>query len=180
MTQGISQLLPSGAASKQFDPDTKFKILGRGDILAPACCSSCGNGDAERSYVDLGLFIDYYGQVYFCNICVSDMAENIGLLNETEIEFLKNQVSSTANELAELKNRYEENNERLQHFDALFGNSITDSVSGESDVAIESSNEITEGRTDESSTVNESVESEGSTDSLRIERNDRHSGGLDL
>lgn len=184
----ISDTLPSGAANKQFDSDTKFKVLNRGSLLAPACCSSCGGSDPERYYIDFDLFVDYYGQVYLCNNCVSDAAEKIGLLNETEIEFLKNQVNKSAEELAELNNRYEAEHERLQHFESLFGDrsssdsnyfgdGVSDPIESESESVTESVIEIGE----EQSEVTESTESEGLTKSLRSERDDGSSeSGIDL
>lgn len=178
----INEVLPSGAKSKAFDPDSKFKILGRGSLLAPACCASCGGSDAERRYLDLGLFYDFEGQVYFCTICVEEMAETIGLLNSTELEFLQELNTKLAADYSELKNRYEEEHERLQHFDSLFAG-LTGPSSDDVNVTVESESEsnaepVSDGD-DESSDITESVEGEGSTDTLWPERDDE-SYGLQL
>lgn len=179
-----NDLLPSGAANKQLDPDTKFKVLNRGSLLAPACCSSCGNGDSERYYVDFGLFIDYFGQVYFCNICISDAAENIGLLNDTEIEFLKNQVKTSADELAELNNRYEAEHAELEHFRSLFdgnGGRVVNSAGIISVTESEGSSESVVEVGEEQSDSSESVTDEGHSESLRDERSNRSSSsGFEL
>ena len=182
----MTELLPSGAPSKEFDPDSKFKRLGRGNLLAPSCCSSCGSSDSERQYLDLGLFIDYYGQVYFCTICVEEMAETIGLLNSTEIEFLNRLNERYTIELAELKTAYEADHAKLEHFTALFGNVtgfspsdiISDSVNETDEQESTSDVELIEQSGEEQSDFNESIEGEGLTDSLRSERN--NGSGLDL
>lgn len=178
----MTELLPSGASSKQFDNSSKFQILNRGSLLPPACCASCGGSDAERAYLDLGMFIDYYGQVYFCKNCVSDMAERIGLLNETEIEFLKHFNETVIAELAELKIRYEEEHGELEHYRALFnanGSRISESSSVVDSEESESSSKSVIESGEEQSESNESSEGEGLTESLRIERDDA-SNRLDL
>lgn len=57
-----------------IDPSAKVQIRSTGELLPPGVCALCGKGHDERGFIDMQLYIDLYGQVYFC---VSDCAEEI-------------------------------------------------------------------------------------------------------
>jgi len=51
---------------------------------APGKCVVCGfSGDVEESrlFVDFGFDIDYYGVVYFCSLCMTEVANAIGYVS---------------------------------------------------------------------------------------------------
>lgn len=58
----------------------------------PHKCSNCGSAKQDgRKYVNTGLELDFYGIVYFCTLCLDDIAKTVGLYNQyiLQIEELK-------------------------------------------------------------------------------------------
>src|SRR5690349_9541715 len=98
----MAETLPSGANSKQFDPDSKFHVRNQGELMHPACCTTCGSGSCDEGFVDLGTYYDYEGQLYICMFCVYGITETVGLLNRFEIDFLKNKSEELATQNSEL------------------------------------------------------------------------------
>lgn len=45
---------------------------------SPGHCAVCGFAGLDRSYVDFGFSLDFYGAVIFCELCVVTMAETLG------------------------------------------------------------------------------------------------------
>lgn len=58
--------------------NSRFKLLDR-PVAIPGKCVVCGAVD--RPVVDTGWSIDYYGVVYFCVFCLTEVAEVIGMIN---------------------------------------------------------------------------------------------------
>lgn len=61
----------------EIDPSRRIQPRTRGDLLHPGACAVCGGSDPERTYVDFGLFYDYEGGIYFCNICFDEAAVKV-------------------------------------------------------------------------------------------------------
>lgn len=85
------------------DPSARIQVRGVATLQHPGCCAVCGSGDAERLYVDPGVFVDFEGQFYFCNICTEEMGSTIGMLTSAEAQFLIQQ-----------NNKYEVRNTELE------------------------------------------------------------------
>lgn len=56
---------------------SRYHLLESGQLLLPANCSSCGSSQNNRKYVDLGLSIEFYGSIYFCEFCFASVAEDL-------------------------------------------------------------------------------------------------------
>lgn len=50
-------------------------------VAAPGVCSLCGTAGGDgRKFIDFGKQLDWYGAVYFCETCFTEMAEALGLI----------------------------------------------------------------------------------------------------
>ncbi len=61
----------------ETDPSRRIIARTRGELMPPGCCKICGNGDTERTYVDFGIFVDYEGTWYICNLCFKEAAVEV-------------------------------------------------------------------------------------------------------
>lgn len=58
-------------------------------INAPGQCCLCGSaGDNKRKFIDFGKQLDWYGAVYFCTICIAEVALASGFLPVVEFDKL--------------------------------------------------------------------------------------------
>jgi len=94
-------------------PSDKFQLRGLGDLPSPANCYGCGSGTNEQGYVDLGVFVDYHGQMLLCYTCVCQVAEVIGCLVPLEVLEMKSQHERLARENKDLKAMLEDKNDEL-------------------------------------------------------------------
>lgn len=162
---------------KEHNPGSRFQLRGIGDLQHPACCAVCGSGVCEFGYLDIGVYYDYEGQVYLCMTCFEEGAEAAGLLSRSEAGYLQAVNTDLAAENAKLKESLEAVNERIKHYDALFGDRFNEHPDLGASVT-ESKDESTDGepvkrfvprRAAEQPVITESVESEGSSDVTRTE-----------
>lgn len=87
-----------GRLPTEKDPDylemlrmSKYRILQVPDMNM-AKCANCGSAKNDgRKYIDFGLYIEWYGTVFLCTLCIKDIAMNAGLFEplEQEVEKLK-------------------------------------------------------------------------------------------
>ncbi len=111
-----------GRLPTEFDKDYlellrmgKYRVLTAPELKKPSKCSNCGSTKEDRKYVDFGLEIDWYGIVYLCTLCLTDVAKNSGIFDDI--------TSEMRGLVAEVKDkRYlEEQGERLHtKMEALF------------------------------------------------------------
>jgi hypothetical protein len=76
-------------------------------VAAPGTCVICGSaGDDNRSFIDFGLNIDYFGVIYFCTICFAEIAVACNFVDNTHYRELlqRNQELTEALEQAQLRN----------------------------------------------------------------------------
>lgn len=91
-------VLRYGRLPTEMDPDylemlrmSKYRILAVPDV-PPGICSNCGASKQDgRKYVDIGRHIEWYGAVYFCTLCLNDIAKAAGIFDKykQEIERLQ-------------------------------------------------------------------------------------------
>lgn len=94
-----------GRLPTEVDPDylemlrmSKYRILAVPDFK-PGKCANCGASKNDgRKYVDFGLEVDFYGTVYICGTCVTDIASNMGLFNQ-----LRDEVASLHMKLLKIR-----------------------------------------------------------------------------
>jgi len=54
---------------------------------APGKCVVCGfGGRDDRVYIDFGFDIDYYGVVYFCSECMTEVAAAVGYIKQDKYD----------------------------------------------------------------------------------------------
>lgn len=57
----------------------RFQVLSINELTFPHKCATCGSfsGDNGKQYIDFGLFVEYYGNVYICIECFLGAIKNI-------------------------------------------------------------------------------------------------------
>lgn len=57
--------------------DGKVQVIKYGETYnPPGTCVCCGSTlDPDKIFIDIGLFIEFHGTVYFCNYCFKDVTE---------------------------------------------------------------------------------------------------------
>lgn len=63
---------------------SKYRIVNVPDVKE-AKCVNCGSAKNDgRLYIDVNLDIDWYGTVFFCGLCLRELASAMGLFAELE------------------------------------------------------------------------------------------------
>ncbi len=89
-------ILKYGRLPTERDPDylellrmTKFRVIERPDV-APFKCANCLSAkEGDRQYVDFGAYVDWYGTILFCTLCLNEIGMHAGLFKAYEIQILK-------------------------------------------------------------------------------------------
>ncbi|MFY3741632.1 MAG: hypothetical protein HMLIMOIP_002090 [Candidatus Nitrosomirales archaeon] len=97
-----------GRLPTEVDPDylemlrmSKYRILNVPDFK-PGKCANCGaSKDDGRKYIDFGLEIDWYGTVYLCGECLTDISNEMGLFDRLKAELLETKLGNA--EIANLQ-----------------------------------------------------------------------------
>jgi hypothetical protein len=73
------------AIAEEF-PNSRFKITNV-PILKPGVCFICrdSGGSDFRQFVDFGKTVDFYGVVYACTFCIAEVAQLLGLGDNSEL-----------------------------------------------------------------------------------------------
>lgn len=153
-----------GRLPTETDPDYlemlrmgKYRILDVPDV-SPAKCANCGSTKNDgRKYIDVGLHVDWYGAVYFCGLCLDELAHAMDLFKDSEEKLAKATAENDA--VQELQQRGEHLHETLVetlkgiekfyadiHSPSLVGSSNVSSVSRSVEAATEPRTNSTESR----------------------------------
>lgn len=83
-------MTPEIGSTVTVHPSGRVKVLPL-PLALPGKCVICGasNNDDGRFYIDFGFEIDFYGVVYFCSHCFSEVAATIGFISPATYESLK-------------------------------------------------------------------------------------------
>lgn len=58
----------------EIDPSSRVQVLNV-PVMAPGICMLCGIADGDnRTFVDFGKQVEWYGAVYFCSECFGEIA----------------------------------------------------------------------------------------------------------
>lgn len=77
-------------------------------IAQPGICCLCGSAHNEdRSYVDFGKQLDWYGAVYFCTICFTEIANMCGYVQVEKVITYKEELSELEAKYTLLSEKYE-------------------------------------------------------------------------
>lgn len=62
----------------------RFQVLSVNELTFPHKCGTCGSfsGDNGKQYIDFGLFVEYYGNVYICTECFYGAIKSITSPND--------------------------------------------------------------------------------------------------
>jgi hypothetical protein len=87
----------------------RFQVLSVNELTYPHKCSVCGSfsGDNGKQYIDFGLFVEYYGNVYICTECFLGAIKSIVHPTEeskSEIRELRAVVTTLISENRILRN----------------------------------------------------------------------------
>ncbi len=75
----------------------------------PSKCAICGSGpETERKFVDFGLQLDYYGAVYFCSLCMCNVAELLGYVTPAKYNATAEELFAQNNSVIILEGENEE------------------------------------------------------------------------
>lgn len=80
----------------------RVKIVSAPERL-PGKCGLCGTATSKKGFLDTSLSYDFFGALYFCYNCITEMGDQFGLLNEEKSSALTAQLASTKKELEETK-----------------------------------------------------------------------------
>lgn len=106
-------------------PSDKVQIRQRAELQPPAICAMCGNGTCRDGYVDVDVWYEWEGQVYFCHNCGLEIARALGCLPPDQTQFLIGQNQDFAKELASLKEAHERATSRLAIYDSVIAGAAT-------------------------------------------------------
>lgn len=147
----------------------KAQLISQGQLLPPGCCALCGSGNSEIGYLDIRLYLDFYGQAYFCITCVEQFVRALEGLTYDEAQTLKVQHLNDQSTIAALRTEIEEYKHDLGELRAALtvirSNFNIPSVlhSSGSPVVYESVTEIAGERTGEGADVTEVGSGEANT-----------------
>lgn len=79
-------------------PQSRIQIVDV-PLLAPGVCFICGTaGLDDRTFIDFGRQIDWYGAVYLCSECIKEVAVSIGFIPVAEFDELYTEFRELAAE----------------------------------------------------------------------------------
>ena len=83
---------------------SKYSLI-HSPLMLPNQCGGCGTTEIKNGWVDTGLTYEFYGNLYFCENCISEMAGIYGLKKPV---ILENRISELSQENLALKKKLEE------------------------------------------------------------------------
>lgn len=83
----------NGKLPTEFDPNylellrmSKYVIL-ETPMHQPGKCANCGSSKNDgRKYIDFGTYVEWFGQLYLCGLCMRDAADTMGLFDTLKQE----------------------------------------------------------------------------------------------
>lgn len=104
--------VPAGIESPP--PTSRIKLLSF-PVLAPGKCAFCGSADDDRSYIDFGMQLDWYGAVYFCSFCIIEVSEAVGMVPAKKLNELRSQFNEFKSSNDELIRKYADLKNAVRH-----------------------------------------------------------------
>lgn len=93
----------------------KVQIIDGGPPCQPGCCAMCGSTTGR--FIDFGLQLDWYGAVYFCWDCITQIANALEYINQAQWKPIK----AYNDELRVINNNLLDQNEALRNELASMG-----------------------------------------------------------
>jgi len=64
-------------------------------IQLPGVCGLCGTSrNDDRQYVDIGIWIEFYGQFYFCTVCITEFTNALGSYTSEQSKKLEDDLDA--------------------------------------------------------------------------------------
>lgn len=95
------------------DPSGRSTVIPRSQLVLPGNCASCGRSDSDEGFVDTGIYIDFFGNVYHCHQCAEDIATAIGWHSPEDFKQLQNIADTLNSKLQEMTALSEEQKNEL-------------------------------------------------------------------
>lgn len=162
--------------AREIDPSDRLQLRSRGELLHPGSCAICGSSDPERTYVDTGIFYDYEGRIYICNICGTQIGEILGLFTPDEIELTNKQLDESLTKIVVLEKELEDARPIMDSITSMFGNLSSSNsepsvpADSEPEGSSETSDEVTSDAVSGEPEVTEPVSKPGRTDTSGSKR----------
>jgi hypothetical protein len=84
---------------------SKIQILSA-PIQLPGVCGLCGTSRVDdRQYIDIGLWLEMYGQWYFCTICMTQFINRLGGLTQEQAIELQEQLDAARLHILEFQEK---------------------------------------------------------------------------
>ncbi len=77
----------------------RFFVLSEGPVASPGHCVLCGYGGRERRYLDPRLDFEFFGSAIFCELCITAMGQEFGLISPDMVQEYQNHLEKTQTEL---------------------------------------------------------------------------------
>lgn len=72
-------------------------------INPPGICAVCGSSNNEdRDFMDIGIDLEWYGTVYFCTFCLSEVMNHLGYLTPEQVSSLEDENNILRERVLEL------------------------------------------------------------------------------
>lgn len=85
-------------------------------VAAPGVCCLCGtSGGDDRTFVDFGKQLDWYGAVYFCNFCFTEVSQALNFIPVAKYSELHTEFRELLVKYNQLKARFEVINSALRN-----------------------------------------------------------------
>lgn len=95
---GVTKLLDMEASSR-------IQILSA-PIQLPGVCGLCGTSRTDdRQYIDIGLWVEFYGQFYFCTFCFSQFTNRLGGLTPDQATDIENELDQARQRILEFQEK---------------------------------------------------------------------------
>lgn len=93
------------SAGSEHGASSKVQIL-EAPRLSPGDCVMCGASRTDdRDYVDIGLTVDFVGVIYFCTICMTEVANRLGCLMPEQTKKLEDELDAAQMRILEFETK---------------------------------------------------------------------------
>ena len=89
----------------EYNPSGRVQRIGSGDLLPPGTCILCGTGFCDDGFIDFGVNLEWFGQIYFCATCALEIGGSVGAYSSAEVNHINGLFNVAVEERNALKER---------------------------------------------------------------------------
>ena len=89
----------------EYNPSGRVQRIGTGQLLPPGTCILCGTGQCDDGFIDIGVNVEWFGQIYFCAICGLEIGGSVGAYSSAEVNHINGLFNVAVEERNALKER---------------------------------------------------------------------------